>query len=55
MKSGFLWFLWMNNSTTKHDTTELLTPFHSESTAHFNDIDISCYEKIPKIGKTPLL
>ena len=44
----------MNNSTTEHDTTELIAPFHSESTALSNDISISYYEKIPKIGKIPL-
>ena len=44
-----------NNSTTELDTTELLTPFHSESTAHSNDINISYYEKISKIGKNPLM
>ena len=27
--------------TTKHDRMELATSFHSESTAHPNDIDIS--------------
>ena len=45
----------MNNSTTEHDTVKLITPFHSESTAHSNDINISCYEKIPKIGENPLI
>ena len=45
----------MNNSTTKHDTTELLTPFHSQSTAHFNDIDISCYEKNTQNWQNPLI
>ena len=46
---------WKNNSTTEHDTTELNTPFHSESTAHSNDINISYYEEIPKIGENPLI
>ena len=45
----------MNNSTTEHDTAELITPFHSESTALSNDISISYYEKIPKIDKIPFL
>ena len=45
----------MSNSTTEHDTTESVTPFHSESTAHSNDINISYYEKIPKIGENPLI
>ena len=45
----------MNNSTIEYDTTELITPFHSESTAHSNDINISYYEKIPKIGENPLI
>ena len=45
----------MNNSTTEHDTMKLITPFHSESTAHSNDINISYYEKIPKIGENPLI
>ena len=40
----------MNNSTTEHDTMELITSFHSESTAHSNDINSSYYEEIPKIG-----
>ena len=41
LKTEFLWFLQMNNSTTKHDTTKLITSVHSESTAHSNDIIIS--------------
>ena len=45
----------MNNSTTEHDTMKLITSFHSESTAHSNDINISYYEKIPKIGENPLI
>ena len=31
----------MNNLATKHDMTKLITPFHSESTAHSNDVNIS--------------
>ena len=34
LKAGFLWFLWMNKSTTEHDTMKLITSFHSELTAH---------------------
>ena len=37
-----------NNFVTEHDTTESITPFHSESTARFNDISISHIMK--KIG-----
>ena len=44
-----------NNLTNEHDTTEVITPFQSESTAHFNDINISYCEKIPKIGENPLI
>ena len=51
LKAGFLWSLGMNKSTTEHDTTKLITPFHSESTVHSIDINISCYEKVSKIGK----
>ena len=45
----------MNNSTTEHDTMKLITSFHSESTAHSNDISIPYHEKIPKISEIPLL
>ena len=45
----------MNNSTIEHNTTELITPFYSESIAHSNDINISYCEKIPKIGENPLI
>ena len=45
----------MNISTTEHDTMQLITPFHSESTAHSNDINISYYEKISKLGENPLI
>ena len=44
----------MKSSTIEHDTTEVITPFHSESTAHSNDINISYYEEILKIGENPL-
>ena len=33
-------FLVIYNSTTEHNTTKLITPFHSESTAQSNDINI---------------
>ena len=56
VKGRFFTFLWMTNSTIEHDTTELITSFHSESTAHSNDINISYCEKISKIiGENPLL
>ena len=45
----------MNNSTTEHDTMELITSFHSESPAHSNNINISYYENYPKIGEKPLI
>ena len=44
-----------NNLVIEHDTTELITLFHSESTAQFNDINISYCGKIPKIGENPLI
>ena len=44
-----------NISVTEHDTMELITSFHSESTAHSNDINISYCQKIPKIGENPLI
>ena len=50
-QAGFV----MNNSATEHDTTKLITSFHSESNAHSNDINISYYEKVPKIGENPLI
>ena len=45
----------MNNSATEHDTMKLITPFHSESTAHSTDITILYYEKISKIGENPFI
>ena len=33
----------------------MITPFHSELTAHSNDINISYYEKILKIGENALI
>ena len=52
-----------NNSTIKHDTTELITPYHSESTAHSDVIiiiiiiiiNISYYGEILKINEKPLI
>ena len=43
-----------NNLAIEHDATELITPFHSELTVHFNDIILYC-EKIPIIGENPLI
>ena len=34
---------------------KLIMSFHSESTTNSNDINISYYEKIPKIGENPLI
>ena len=45
----------MNNLATIYDTMKLIAPFHSESTVHSNDINISYYEKRPKIGEKPLI
>ena len=45
----------MNNSPTECDSIKLITPFHSESNAHSNNINISYYEKIHKIGENPLI
>ena len=47
--------IFMNNSTTEHDAMKIITSFHSESTAHSNDISISYHEKIPKICENPLI
>ena len=44
-----------NNLTVEHDILKLVMWFHSESTAHSNDIDNSYSEKIPKIGKNSLI
>ena len=42
----------MNKFATEHDTTKLITPFHSESTVH----SIShVMKKVSKIGKNPLI
>ena len=43
----------MNNSVTKHDITKVITPVHSESIVQSNDINISYYENLPKIGEIP--
>ena len=45
----------MNNSTTEHDTLKLIIPFHSEATAHSNDINISNYGKKCQMSENPLL
>ena len=50
-----LHFVILNNQTTGHDTTKLITSFHSESTVHSNDINISCYKKLLEIGENPLI
>ena len=39
----------------EHDTTELIIPFHSESTAHSKNINISYYKEISIIGENPLI
>ena len=44
-RKHFWWFLWRNNLTIKNNTTKLITPFHSESTVHCDDINISYCEK----------
>ena len=38
LKKSFSWLPWTNNLTIEHDTTELITPFYSQSIALFNDI-----------------
>ena len=43
----------MNKSTIEHDTTEILAPFRSKSSANSNDINISYCEMMPKIGENP--
>ena len=55
MLGGGFFVISTNNSTTEHDTMKLITPFHSESTAHSDDTNISYYEKLPKIGENPLI
>ena len=45
----------INNCATKHDTTKLIASFRSESNTRSNDINISHYEKYPKIGEMSLL
>ena len=45
----------MNNSTTKHDTMKLIASLQSESTAHFNNINIFYHGKLPEIGENPLI
>ena len=41
--------------TIKNNTTKIITTFHSESTVHSNDINISYCEKTPKIGENPFI
>ena len=55
LEAKVLWFLWTNISTTEHHATIFITPFHPQSTTQSNDINISYYEKIPKIGENPLI
>ena len=38
LKARFLLFLWISNSTNEHNTIKLIASFHSESTAHCNDM-----------------
>ena len=40
---------------SKNDTTKLITTFHSESTVHSNDINISYCEKTQNIGKNSFI
>ena len=45
-------------SAIEHALADLITPFHSESTADSIDINkriLSPYEKIPKISENPLI
>ena len=45
----------MNNSTTEHDTMKLITSLHSESTVHYNDINVSYHKKFAQIFENPLI
>ena len=45
----------IDNFTTEHDTTKLIPFFHSESTAHSNDLNISYHENLPKIDENALI
>ena len=45
----------MNNSTVTHATMKLIASLQSESTAHFNNINILYHGKLPKIGENPLI
>ena len=45
----------MNNSATEHDTLKSIISFYSESKARSENVNISCYEKIPKIDENPLI
>ena len=44
-----------NIFATEHDTTKLIAPFHSESTALSSDTNISYCTKIPSIGENLLI
>ena len=44
-----------NIFATEHDTTKLIAPFHSESTALSSDTNISYCTKIPNIGENLLI
>ena len=41
----------MNNSASEHAMTKSSMSFHSELSAHSNNINISYHEKMPKIDK----
>ena len=45
----------ISNSATEHDMPTIIISFHSESTAHFNDINISYCKKLTKIGEDALI
>ena len=45
----------MNISATEHDTRKVITSFHSESTVHLNDVNISHMLKITQIDENPLI
>ena len=49
LKAGFCNFF-IDNYTT---ATKLIPSFHSGSTAHSNDLNISYHEKLPKINENP--
>ena len=43
----------MNIFAIEQDRIKLITSLHSESTVHSNDINISYFEKLLKIGEIP--